>query len=62
MFSQVENFAADFKDKLDQMDAMMDQILRAVDGASAVSRAARDSQQRLFDSHQKVRHLLHLLC
>lgn len=29
--------------------------MRATDSASLVSRAARDSQQKLFDSHQKVR-------
>ena len=32
----------------------MDQILQAVDNAATISRKARDSQQKLFDGHQKV--------
>jgi hypothetical protein len=36
------------------MEAMLDSLLQGLDHAAAVSKKAREAQQKLFDSHQKV--------
>lgn len=47
---------SDFTSNLDSMESMLDTMLRGLDHAAAVSKKAREAQQKLFDSHQKVRY------
>ena len=53
-FFQGDDLSRQFESKLNSMEAAVDKILRSADHSSQIATRAKESQQKLFESHQQV--------